>query len=48
MQKVRIEYYVCNIDRVKMCNVEHGSCFSIWIDFDLQIRQDFLQIILVS
>jgi hypothetical protein len=50
VQKVRIEFYVCNIDRVKtynveLYNVEHGSCFPIWIDFDLQIRRDFLQII---
>jgi len=48
VRKVRIKYYLCNIDTLKMYNVEHGSCFSIWIDFDLQIRQDFQQMILVS
>jgi len=26
-----------------MYSVKHGSCFSIWIDFDLHIRRDFLK-----
>jgi hypothetical protein len=48
VRKVCIKYFVCNVDKLEMYNVEHGRFFSVWIDFDLQIRQDFLRIILVS